>query len=1033
MRYLLASVALFACCPLRAATDPSYAPAPAWTLPALPVAAPGQDNRSPILLVDGQVMLGTDSSAFYTEIVTRNLSERSLRGEPIVLPFNPDRQDLVIHKVAVIRGGETIDLLAKGQRFFTIRRETNLEAAALDGVLTAVLQPEGLQDGDLVDVAFTVIDRRASFGGRPDNMVVLPPGFSPVQYRSRTIWPKDMVVAVRGAGLFKDVKPRTAGDVKEVSISLSSPRMSALPKDAPARALFNDSFQVSAYASWAEVGALLAPAFDKAATIDADSPLRAEVERIKAATPDPARRAMLALRLVQDQVRYLLLAMDGGDYIPAAADQTWSRRFGDCKGKTALLIALLRALDIPATPILVRSAGGDAMAGLLPTLKLFDHVIVRAEIGGTAYWLDGTRVGDRDLAELKSFPFGMGLPIQAQGAAPFSAPYLPPLQPVHDWTVRIDARDGLTLPAPTRMEYLVRGSAAAYLNTNLTGASRDDSDKYLKDLIGGLVDGYAPAEIAFSYNADAALLRITGKGVTTLDWQHPLRVVGRRLTLEQDTVRWNVEFERKPEQKDLPFAFNPGVYLRGVEEIRLPGGGKGFSFEGEKIDLAAAGATIRRDLSLDGDTARQVATFRLNTTEIPAATALADKPAIKAANDKRAYLVAPAGYVDSDKETAEALAKKPEDADGYSDRALSLEAVGRWAEARADFTKAIELAPNDAWHYGNRAITQFWLGHVPEAKADAEKSLAIAANLPAHNAMGLILTLAGDLDGAIASFTSALEIRPDSIFSLEKRAKVRLAKRDWTEAAADLDAIEKLGGDESELWRLRSSRHRMMGDLPAALADIDHIAIRPDEEPAIRTRRARLLRAMGRAAEADAETVKAKTSLETLIAKAPPEDRDAARAVTYDDMGLHAEALALLDRLIARKDSGQLLNARCWSYATLGTAAELPKALKDCDGAIERVVGFTAALDSRGLVKLKMGALDGAIADFDAALRDQPTLSTSLYGRGLARLRKGDAGGTKDLLIARAMAPDIDDRFASFGLRPDEGAKPATPAPSPPG
>ena len=64
MRYLLASVALFACCPLRAATDPSYAPAPAWTLPALPVAASGQDNRSPILLVDGQVMLGTDSSAW---------------------------------------------------------------------------------------------------------------------------------------------------------------------------------------------------------------------------------------------------------------------------------------------------------------------------------------------------------------------------------------------------------------------------------------------------------------------------------------------------------------------------------------------------------------------------------------------------------------------------------------------------------------------------------------------------------------------------------------------------------------------------------------------------------------------------------------------------------------------------------------------------------------------------------------------------------------------------------------------------------
>lgn len=1014
--YYLLTMAAFLAAPEQVATEPSYAPAPAWVLPAPPLAAASQ-GASPLLLIDGQVKFGPESSAFYTEVVTRNVAARSPRGEPVVLPFSPERQDLIIHKVAVIRGGETIDLLAKGQRFLTIRRETNLEAAALDGMLTAVLQPEGLQDGDLIDVAFTVVDRRMDFGSRPENLVLAPFTLTPAQFRSRTLWPKDMDVKVRGTGLFKDAKPRTVGDLREVSISLPAPTPIALPKDAPARAIFDNSFQASAYASWAEVGALLAPAFDKAAALPPSSPLKAEIARIMAATPDPGRRAMLALRLVQDQVRYVLLAMDGGDYKPAAADETWSRRFGDCKAKTALLIALLRAMDIPATPVLVRSAGGDAMATLLPTLRLFDHVLVRAEIGGTTYWLDGTRIGDRDLAELKSFPFGMGLPIQAKDAVPTAYAYLPPLQPVYDWTIRIDAREGLTLPASTVAEYLVRGPAAAFMNASLSSAAKDAADKYLGGLLGGLVEGYDPAGASFAYDADMAVLRITAQGKTTLDWRHPVRVVGQRLQLEQDTISWNPELERKPDQKDLPIALSPGVFLRGVEEIRLPNDGKGFHFEGDALDLAAAGANIRRSFALEGDTARQTSTFRLMTTEIPAALALADKPRLKAANEKLAYLVAPADYQPSKKENVQALAGNPEDADGYSDRGLARMNAGHWADARADFNKAIELDPNNAWHYGNRGITQFWLGHVAEARADAEKSLSIAATLPAHNAIGMIHVVEGDLDAAIASFTRALEIRPDNLFALEKRVQIRMAKRDWKGAADDIDALSKLSGDGSTVLGWRARLHKLSGDLPAALAELDRVPLTPDNELAIRIDRLHLLRALGRTADADMELGKANAAAQAAVAKVPADYRERMRAITLDELGQHKEAIALFDRLIAAKDSGQLRNARCWSYATLGTSADLPKALKDCDEAIASVVGFSAAYDSRGLVRLKMGQLDGAIADFTAALADVPTLATSLYGRGLARLKKGDAAGQKDLLAARALAPSIDESFAGFGLR----------------
>ena len=76
------------------------------------------------------------------------------------------------------------------------------------------------------------------------------------------------------------------------------------------------------------------------AKLASDSPIKAEAARIRAASPDPKVQAGLALALVQDQIRYLFLGLDGGGYRPTPADETWKRRLGDCKAKSVLLLAL---------------------------------------------------------------------------------------------------------------------------------------------------------------------------------------------------------------------------------------------------------------------------------------------------------------------------------------------------------------------------------------------------------------------------------------------------------------------------------------------------------------------------------------------------------------------------------------------------------------------------------------------------------------------------------------------------------------------
>jgi hypothetical protein len=54
-----------------------------------------------------------------------------------------------------------------------------------------------------------------------------------------------------------------------------------------------------------------------------------------------------------------------------------------------------------------------------------------------------------------------------------------------------------------------------------------------------------------------------------------------------------------------------------------------------------------------------------------------------------------------------------------------------------------------------------------------------------------------------------------------------------------------------------------------------------------------------------------------------------------------------------------------------------------------------------------------AVADYDAALRISPKTAPSLHGRGIARSRTGDAaGGDVDIIQAKALQPDIADKFA---------------------
>ena len=113
------------------------------------------------------------------------------------------------------------------------------------------------------------------------------------------------------------------------------------------------------------------------------------------------------------------------------------------------------------------------------------------------------------------------------------------------------------------------------------------------------------------------------------------------------------------------------------------------------------------------------------------------------------------------------------------------------------------------------------------------------------------------------------------------------------------------------------------------------------------------------------------------------------------------------------------LGGRCGSEALANV--DVDRALKDCNQALRSLPKPTSAVavSNRGLVYLRQGKPDSALADFATALKLQPKLFIARYGLGLAELKKGlKDQGQSDLLAVQVARPQLARRLAAAGLAP---------------
>lgn len=406
----------------------------------------------------------------------------------------------------------------------------------------------------------------------------------------------------------------------------------------------------------------------------------------------------------------------------------------------------------------------------------------------------------------------------------------------------------------------------------------------------------------------------------------------------------------------------------------------------------------------------------------------------------------------------------------------------KYKEAINSYNQLIDLTPNNYMAWIGRGLAHLGLGEDLQAEKDFNQSAALDNdNHALHTARGKLAMYRKQPEDAITAYSKAIAMLPEgNVHLLSLRADAYDQLGDRQHALDDVNAMIKATSEMPSI--IYTERLRLMMQLGRITdAEVGAVLTRFSTEGDVYRIIATLYRDHGlnqkarsviergiKALPADASLLLMRASLRTpddlhgrrtdlsrasklephailpvqervdleigagnlpaaanIIAEAikrwPEEKADrpmliALRGVITARQGNSSAAEQdFSDALKVSSEPWQMNNV-CWIMAVRNTA--LPTALFICNAALELKPDHRAALDSRGLVLLRMGRNQDALDSYEAALALTNGYANSLLGRGIARQRLGDrAGGEADIKAALKSEPALRQEYIGYGFK----------------
>lgn len=316
---------------------------------------------------------------------------------------------------------------------------------------------------------------------------------------------------------------------------------------------------------------------------------------------------------------------------------------------------------------------------------------------------------------------------------------------------------------------------------------------------------------------------------------------------------------------------------------------------------------------------------------------------------------------------------------GFNLRGLTMEALGRYDEAIADYSKASEVEPKLASGYlWNRGEAWRFKGRPEEAIADYTKSIELD---PRHAKAYVGRGLARGGHAAIADFSRAIELDPRLAAAYAGLGIVNFNMGAYDKAIADFGKAIEADPKFAVHWYNRGFTREKKGDLGGAIEDFTKAIELDSKNPQTYTRRGIAKHRMGGFDEAIADF--------EMAIKVDPEF-----APAYSERGRAKANKGLIDDAIADFDKAIRLDPKLGvAYfhraRARTTKGQISEALSDYDKAIELDPKLALAYCNRGTLKSNKGLYDEGLADLDKAIELDPTHANAYYNRSTAKSGKG--------------------------------------------
>lgn len=540
--------------------------------------------------------------------------------------------------------------------------------------------------------------------------------------------------------------------------------------------------RLTTFTSWDEVGRWYAAVEKPSRTVTPD--IRRKAEELTAGLKTDLEKMQALYEFVAPGFRYVSISLGAGKYQPRPAADVLRDQYGDCKDKHTLLAALMEAVGLQASTVLIHSQ--VKLDPDFPSPSQFDHVITYATAGADEIWMDVTP----EIAPFRMLQATLrkkqALLVSAQGARLAESPASGPVQSMS--TQEITGSLGDQGAFNGTVQLVTRGD----LELVFRSVFRMTPQAKWKEVLEGLNSNIGPG-------GDISDWKVSDPVAT----REPLRI---DYTVSKPAL---VDWTRKTATLKLPYASItlPEVSEKSTHPLRIWGP---FLID-YKLDLTLGPAYSPRaplPVSVTRDYGHYRSVYTLTGRRFTAHRQLelrAESLPAERAADFNAFRRA----VVSDGQQTLSLDITPPSADAPAPemKAADLVRAGtdayqarRFQQAITLLTRAVELEPKNGKAWTALGDAQAALNKRDEALVSFKKVLEVSPyDEMVHNKIAWIHRLQRRYEEAEASFRRQLELNPLDKYAHRNLAGLLLDMKRYDAAVPQIQQAISLEPDDANL------------------------------------------------------------------------------------------------------------------------------------------------------------------------------------------------------------------------------------------